>query len=330
MELIKELFKVSSKKEDSKPFFKTGGEASFELEVNVVGNAPFSSCILSVTSLARSKQHKIVIGTQCRWFRSYLSQDIPIKGSGNSYRVSALDIGAKIKVLIVPTDPDESGQASVVFGPIQMDDMQKSSLRRAINSEGSPFPFDSISPFDIDEGLHGGRLVVFESFIKITLADNEDRDFKVYFGENFDLSQGTEERSLVFTFADNLKVQAMMDFFLMRKNERSDKLTIKFPSQNTRDIFVILLKTFEGITELKDKIILRRALETAAQGLADRHPQSISTEEISTQLDSTSLERELCLLSKTHKQVGSEKDRLSSMVSNLEGEISRTQYCSIG
>lgn len=328
MDLIKELFKGSSKKDVSKPFYRLVGEASFKVEVNVVGNAPFSSCILSVTSLANSSQHKIVIGSQCRWFRSYLSQDIPIKGSGNSYRVSALDIGAKIKVAISPTDPDESGQACVVFGPIQMDDMQKSALKRAINSEGSPFPFDSISPFDIDEGLHGGRLVVFESFIKITLADNEDRDFKIYFGENFDLTQGSEDRSLIFRFTDSVKVQAMMDFFLMRKNEHSDKLTIKFPSQNTRDNFVILVKTFEGIIELKDKIILDRALESTAQDQADKFRPSVSPEEISTQLDSASLERELYLLAKAHKQVGSEKERLSSMVSNLEGEISRTQYCS--
>lgn len=329
MDLIKGLFS-GSKKDQLKSFYKVVGQASFRVEVNVVGNVPYSSCVLSVTSLANSNQHKIVIGSKCQWFRCYLSQDVPLKGSGNTYRVSALDIGARIKAVVTPTEPDESGFATVIFGPIEMEQSQKNVLKTVLNLSGGKFPFDSISPFDVEEGVHSGTLVIFSSYIKIALAgkDNEEREMKVFFGESYEIKQGSDDRSFLLKFPDNMKSQVLKDLFFLRHEDHSDKVSIKFPSQSVRDNVIIALKAFEGLIELKDRLVIDRALEMAG---SEQEETGLGTafisEEISAKLDTVSLERELYLLCKTNRDLATEKERLSIMVENMDGEASRSLYC---
>lgn len=98
-------------------FYKIEGQASFKVEVTVAGNPPYSACLLSVVSMQNSS-NKLVIASKCDWYRIFHSQNILMKGNGNTYRVSALDIGSRIVVRVTPTEPDEVGEALITFGPI--------------------------------------------------------------------------------------------------------------------------------------------------------------------------------------------------------------------
>lgn len=52
-----------------------------------------------------------------------------IKGNGNSYHTSALDIGCKIMVDIIPiAEEGENGIATVEFGPVIIDPSMKATL----------------------------------------------------------------------------------------------------------------------------------------------------------------------------------------------------------
>lgn len=323
--MFKDFFSPTNTKSKRDSFHKVLGEASFKVEVNVAGNPPYSSCILSVISLQNSV-NKLAIGSRCEWFRSYYKQDIPMSGSGNTYRVSALDIGSTIKTKITPTEPGEVGEAVVIFGPIQMEPGQKNTLKNIIKSGGAKFDFESISAFDIDEGVHGGSVVVFQNNLKFNMINGQAKDFRIHFGEQFDMLQGKDDKTLIFKFNDTIKSKEISDYLSLPQGQLSNQIKIKLVSQISRDNLVIAIRSFEEMIDLKDRLILDKALSSMID-LDLNQKLKVSVDDISTQLDNTSLQREICLLNKAHESVSIENHRLGMMVNNLDGEISRSQYC---
>jgi hypothetical protein len=246
-------------------------------------------------------------------------------GSGNTYRVSALDIGSTIKVKVTPTEPGEVGEAMVEFGPILMEQAQKSTLKNIIKSGGAKFDFESISPFDIEEGIHAGSVVVFQNNLKFNIL-NSTKDFRVYFGERFELLQGKDDKTLIFRFGDAVKVREIKEFFRLSGAQESSQIKIKLVSQMSKDNLIITIRSFEELIDLKDRLLLEKTLESLVDR-ADNKRLAVSVDDISTQLDSTSLQRELWMLNEAHSGFCNENQKLTVMVNNLDGEISRSQFC---
>lgn len=327
MQVLKDFFSPTNAKIKKKNFYKISGEASFKIEVNVAGNPPYSNCILSVISLQNSAS-KLVIGSNCHWFRTFASQDVPLAGSGNTFRVSALDIGSSIKVKVTPTEPGEVGEAVVIFGPFLMDPNQKNTLKNIIKSGGAKFEFESISAFDIDEGLHAGSLVVFQNNVKFTMLNCLSKELRMYFGEQFELIQGRDDKTLVFKFSDTLKSKEIREFFGLPSDQNPNTIKIKLISQLSRDNLIITLRSFEELIDLKDRLILDKTLSSlSTENPSEIHRLSITPDDMDRQLDSKPLQRELYLLAKAHESVENERLRLSILVNNLDGEISRSHFC---
>lgn len=327
MQAFKDFFTPTVSKVKKKSFYKISGEASFKVDVNVAGNAPFCNCILSVISLQNSSS-KLVIGSNCQWFRSFASQEVPLAGSGNTFRVSALDIGSSIKVKITPTEPGEVGEASVTFGPILMDPNQKNTLRNIIKSGGAKFEFESISAFDTDEGMHAGSIIVFQNNIKFNMLNSPSKELRVFFGEQFELIQGKDDKTLIFKFSDVVKPKEIREFFGLSQDQTPNTIKIKLISQLSRDNLVITLRSFEELIDLKDQLVLDKTLSTLAiESTTDTNRLQISQDDVQSHLQSKRLQRELFLLGKAHDQVESEKLKLSIMVNNLDGEITRSHFC---
>lgn len=327
MDKIFKYFSPSPPVTPGKSFYKISGKATFKVNVTITGNQPHSNCALSVISL-QNNPNNLVIGSKCEWFRCYFDQEIPIKGDGNTYRVSALDIGSKIKAKITPTEPDETGTAFVVFGPIIMDPQQKQVLKNIIKSGGAKYEFESISPFDVDEGIHAGSLVVFQNHIKINLGGAaEKKDFRIFFGEHFEIHTGKDDRTLVLRFFDMIKSNEIRDLFGLGPTQQPNTLKIKLISQLSKDNLIITIRTFEEMIELKDSLIIEKAIGISNADLKEIRELKIEDDDISTQLDNTNLNRELDLLNEVHYQGKQEVERLNNIINNLDGEISRTQYC---
>jgi hypothetical protein len=327
MQVFKDFFSPTNVKSKKKSFYKISGEASFKIEINVAGNPPYSNCILSVISLQNSA-NKLVIGSNCQWFRSFASQDVPLAGSGNTFRVSALDIGSSIKVRVTPTEPGEVGEAVVVFGPIKVDPNQKNTLKNIIKSGGAKFEFESISAFDTDEGLHAGAIIVFQTNMKFTMLNCAAKELRVYFGEQFELLQGRDDKTLIFKFNDSLKAKEIREFFGLPADQSPNTIKMKLISQLSRDNLIITLRSFEELIDLKDRLVLDKTLSSLAlETTADSRRSTVVHEDIQRQLGSARLQRELSMLSTAHEQVETEKQRLTNLVNNLDGEISRSHFC---
>jgi hypothetical protein len=326
MKSFLELFKSNAsesdqdKKAQEPKFYQITGKATFKVEVQVSGKTPYSSCVLSVNIFTNSNE-RVAIASRCEWFRTYYNQNFHLKGSGNTYRVSALDIGAKIRVKVIPTEPDEIGEAVVTFGPILMDPSQKASLKNVIKSGGAKFDFESISPYHIDEGTHAGSLVVFQTNIKINMLNAQKKDLRIFFGEPFELQQGNDDRTIFIKINDGTKQQEIAEYFGLKKDRHPERLQVRLISQASRDNFIITVRSFCAMIDLKDKILLDKTLEYLPSEFGDNKRPSLSLDDISTRLDDTSLQRELYLLNKQHEQVSIETEKLSQQVNLLDGEI---------
>jgi hypothetical protein len=312
-----------------KEFYTVTGQASFRVDVEVSGNPPYSNCSVSVNAV-QNHANRLVIGSMCEWFRCFYAQDTPMRGNGNTYRLSALDIGATIKVKVTSTEPDEAGEAIVTFGPILLEPGQKNTLKNIIRSGGAKFEVESLSPFSTDEGLHAGAIVLFQNHLKVNMHHTK-QDLRIYFGESFELQQGTDDKTLVFKFFDAIKGKELSQFFQLAANAQPvDKLCIKLVSQLSRDNLGIAIRCFESMIDLKDKILVEKTLENLP--FEYETPQkriTITNEDISTNLDEGSMKQQLVLLAQSNKQVKFEKERLDIHAQSLDGEISRTQYCRI-
>src|SRR3990167_5053361 len=251
-----------SNQDPSKRFYSISGKASFQVQVNVSGNQPYSSCVLSVMAV-NAHNNSLAIASRCEWSRCFFAKESLIPAHGNTYRVSALDIGAMIRARVVPLEPDETGEAYVTFGPIRVEETQKGMVRTAIKSGGMQFEFDSVSLFDADEGMHSGKITIFENYIKITMHNWTDREFRVFFGDQYVLNQGKDDRSLEIEFPDSFKKKNLVEFFKLNPETPglTGSLKIRMVSQNTRDDLIIILRAFAHIADVKDKIIVEKTLE---------------------------------------------------------------------
>lgn len=323
---------VSNTSESARPnaFYTISGQATFKVDVQTEGSIPLTNSSFSVHAVQRSNP-TLAIGSRCEWFRSYFSKNIPVRGSGSTYRVSALDIGAKIIAKITSMEPDEKGEVLVTFGPIRMGDNQKQVLKNVIRSGGAKFEFESISPYDADEGLHAGSAVVFQNNIKFSMMNATGKELRLFFGEHFEMTIGNkDDRTVCFKFFETIKLKELKEYFELKTAMPHDRLVIKLGSQTSRDNFIIAIRAFEEMIELKDKIILDKTLEMmpiVESGEMKR--LTVSNDDISTQLDSRSMEKELKLLNQTNQSSSMEKDKLAKIVDNLDNEVSKTQHCKL-
>lgn len=144
MEALKTIGSLFKSKSTEK-FYKISGKATFQVEVKITGDSPFSNCVFSVHAF-NNLENKIAIAAQYKWYRIYNLARVEIKGSGNTYHASPLDIGCRVMVDIIPmAEEGEDGIASVEFGPIHIDPGMKKTLQGIIRSGGTKFIFDSMN-----------------------------------------------------------------------------------------------------------------------------------------------------------------------------------------
>jgi hypothetical protein len=73
-----------------------------------------------VNAFTRSDK-SIAIGTRCRWYRVCDKRLYPIENTSNTYQVSPMDVGTRLKVEVESMEEDYPGVASAYFGPIRLD-----------------------------------------------------------------------------------------------------------------------------------------------------------------------------------------------------------------
>ena len=104
------------------------GSYNYYVDVKVKGTSPYQTCTLSVNCFSRP-DCKDAIGFVCKWMRVKGDRAYNLVGiHGNTYQISAQDIGATIKVEITPHEEGFHGKANVSLGPIKLDPSTRTTL----------------------------------------------------------------------------------------------------------------------------------------------------------------------------------------------------------
>ena len=115
--------------------------------------------------------------------------------------------------------------------------------------------------FDIDEGIHAGSIVVFQNNMKFNMMNCPGKEFRVFFGEQFELIQGRDDKTLIFKFIDSLKTKEIRDFFALTNEKNPTNIKIKLVSQLSRDNLIVTLRSFEEMIDLKDRLIIDKTTQ---------------------------------------------------------------------
>lgn len=229
MEVLNSLQSLFKSKGSDK-FYTVSGKATFQVEVKITGNSPYCNCVLSVHAF-NNLENKIAIAAQYKWYRVYNLARMEVKASGNSYHASALDIGSKIMVDIIPmAEEGENGIATVEFGPVILDPSMKATLQGILRSGGTKFTVEKLGMVNgsIDmrgsvmsrQSNHGqvttdspGSVVLFKNNFRILKESGDHhhesmntsssgQGFTVNLGEKYELQTGSGPTSVTLSFPD--------------------------------------------------------------------------------------------------------------------------------
>ena len=331
MHAITSFFKDPTKAK----FYKISGEATFAVDVSIQGEAPYSSCILTVNTF-NDLTRRIAIAAKYKWFRVYKTSKKQVKSAGNTYHVSPLDIGAKIMVEIFPIEEGEEGTAQVYFGPFSLDPGMKKTLQGIIRSGGTRFIVDNVNSAD-DSSSHNtsksmsisqmqpGHIVLFKNSFKIT-PENSNGDLRVGLGEQFETVPGPGQKCITFIFRnrseDIAKLFSSSDVRKSVRGKNQNKVICKLISRSARDILVMSLRCFEAQLSLEDSIVFEKMKKQIHDDMSEDKKKMI---EMITDRDQ--MEREIEFLYQNNMKLEKQNSQLRNTVRNLEGELSRSVNC---
>ena len=344
---IKSLFKSKG----NQKFYKISGKATFQVEVKITGDSPYSNCVLSVHAF-NNLENKIAIAAKYKWYRIYNLARVEVKASGNSYHVSPLDVGCNLMVDIIPmAEEGEEGNASVQFGPITLDPGMKKTLQGIIRSGGSRFVVDKMklvstgmnmrssmqsrqsSYTNTANGAMGGSFTLFKNSFKMD-REGSQSTFQVGLGEHYELISGPGSKCVTLSFNDGSKTRELKK--MMGENNPSfeelnnakttfttgNKIVLQLISRSARDLLIMSLRCFEAQITLEDGVIFEQVKRKLNEDLGDDKENSIDLITCNE-----SLLREVTFLYENNVKLTKENERFQSIVRNLEGELSRSVNC---
>lgn len=240
MKTLKSIGSLFHKGKTSERFYKVSGQATFQVDVKITGDSPYSNCVLSVHAF-NNLENKIAIAAKYKWYRIYNLARVEVKASGNSYHVSPLDIGCNVVVDIIPmAEEGEDGNATVEFGPINLDPGMKKTLQGIIRSGGTRFVVDKMqlvgSGANMRSSVHsrksyqsnhigglGGNFSLFKTSFRISKEGSEfakktshnmssmskhggnSSGLQIGLGETYEMISGPGSKCVTFNFENTGK-----------------------------------------------------------------------------------------------------------------------------
>jgi len=305
-----------------KRFFQLKGKASFKVEVDIKGEAPYCRAILSVQAFS-DQEKRIAIATKCNWYRKSKYSRIDLKASGNSYQLSALDVGSFVVVEITPGEEDEKGMAEVTFGPIELDPSTQSTLQTIMRSGGSNFALTGIShSLSRSTSNLNGNLLIFKSLFKISTS--KLKEVTIGYEENLDILANPGSKGITFLISGREK-----EFSEFLGQGVGDKIVVMLHSQRERDLVIMSIRCLKARMDLEDSLVFEKLKNELFEG----DSSSKSNAKIKSNLDilakNNALTTELQFLFNNNSRLSSQNEKLEAMVRNLEGELNRTANCKL-
>lgn len=242
-------------------FFEISGEATFQVDVAIQGDPPYTSSTFSVQAFNDLKS-RIAIAVKYKWYRIYGSSKELIKTSGSTYHVSAADAGTQIMVEITPVEEDENGTAIVTFGQVSLDPVSKKAVQGIIRSNGTCFNIDAIS---MDEEELSNIQTTPDSKVLISRRSfkifSNKREMTIGFDEQFELHPSHNPR--VIGIQINNRVEDTGWVCTNSCSNKGSQIFLLLPSVKIRDLLILTIQYFERLNCIEDSTVLSSRLRNS-------------------------------------------------------------------
>ena len=262
MQAFKKLFSSAGEfREDVKTvawnrreFYKTKKGSNYDLNVDITGEAPYSSCVLSVNAVTGGER-KLPIAARFSWKKYYSGQEEDLLITSNTIHLSPLDAGYYIKVYVTPIEEDNIYRevSTVVFGPVILDPLVKKMIQGIMRAGGFKFPLKRVCLAESEECGTEASIMLSKKEMFVVAASNPRVRIAVPLVEKFRIhSQRNQFMNMAFEFPDSSKSAQISQFFNIPKTKNFRRLKLTMASSNSKDVLILAINVFKNLISIRD------------------------------------------------------------------------------
>lgn len=336
-------------------FYKISQGSNYGVIVDISGDAPYSSCILSVNAVA-GMDNKLPIAARFSWKRYYKGPEQDMNVSSNTFHLSPLDSGCFIKVYITPIEEDNIYReiSTIVFGPIVLDPLIKRTLQGIMRAGGFKFQAERITLAESEDQGGEGLIMLSQNCLQIQQRKNPSNPVRIMLTDKFKIhSLRNQFKVFILEMIDDGKSGEIAKMFGIPKSRNFKKLKFILSSVNSKDLLILSINLFKSLQLIKDSEVFQMVThyikdappQTSQQrpsnpeeeededDNADHNPQDESDpswmqnngkDAIDQLFLNNGLKDEIYRLYNSNKELAVERNKLQMKVVNLESELTRS------
>lgn len=309
------------------------GDNDFKFSLQTQTNYEYLASNLVAEAFDQSHVH---IAIQCNWTRvkdkrSYKENLI----KGNTYPLSADDIGCIIRVEAKPLEEGYIGTAYAEFGPVTVEPATKKSLEYILGSGSSQFPVTIMYPGDRnklpeDREIDEGTLIVYVDKIKLIKKPGgvnikRKSSSSSTNKEIFDLKYTIDCPKVHVSQVDSQMLH--IDYFEQDEGYVKDKgftnsLDLRALTRKSRDLIVLSIRCFSALNSYKNSKIISMLSEDDSEKGEMNKLEISKVADLSLELDS--VKRELYEQIEANKMIKLERVKLKHQLQEMESEMQTT------
>ena len=235
-------------------FYKVKSGSNYDIKVEIQGEPPYSSCVLSVNAVT-GNERKLPIAARFSWKKYYRGPEEDINITSNTLHLSALDSGYYIKVYVNPIEEDNIYRevSSIIFGPVVLDPLIKKTIQGIMRAGGFKFQLKRISLSENDEVGTDAFIMLNKTNTMIVSKSNQNNRICINMNDKFKIiSQRNQFMTMTFDFLDSSKSNQIAQFFVVPKTKNFRKVKLTLSSINSKDILILSMNIFKGLLKVRD------------------------------------------------------------------------------
>lgn len=326
MEKLKEKI-INMNFNQKKSLVKVWGDHNFNFSLQTQTNYEYLASNLVAEAF---EQNRVPIAIQCTWKRlrgkrTYKMSEI----KGNTYPLSADDVGWVIRVEAKALEDDYAGTAFAEFGPVTVEPATKKSLEYILGSGSSQFPVSIYYPGDRNKlpeerETDDGTLIVYVDKLKL-IKKHKNKNV-------FDLKYTVDCPKLEISQVDSQMLH--ISFFDQNEGYVGEKgftqsIDIRALTRKSRDLIVLSIRWFAALNNYKNSKVISMLNQDEEEKTDFTKLEISSISDLLIEIDS--IKRELYYQIESNKVIKMEVQKHKKQLKDMEAEMEATiqGYCEV-
>jgi hypothetical protein len=309
-------------------FYKVQEAPNYSILVEITGDAPYSSCLISVSAVTKGDK-PLPLASRFAWKRVNANAEVEqLPNLSNSYRLSLVDCGCLIRVSVQPVEEESiySEESTVEFGPVTIDPTVKKTLQSILRMGGFKFQLDKMdSEAAKDCPVQSGFLMIFQNQLQIS-TQKTNQILRLSLHEKIELVPHPVNQKLIeFKFKED-KSKEIAKLLGCSHSPQLVSLRFSVSPNSMRDLLLFSVNMFKNISTVKESEMVNDIVKVVSQDAYSSTNAIAGNEPVG--LDKLfaiqALKSEAYLVYKKNKQTAEEIDELQKKARSLDGELTRS------